>query len=153
VTGQCYRSLHFQFPIGTRCEINLLAMDGERKQLVEKLVRTGHLNVPERLALGSGTINSTEVAEVVMRVLEDTGSFPENVKPWSQGDAVHEGAMLQKGSDGKIRLILQRHNPLSPMVLAEQKVTDFEAADAAVNAFIRAEWPVTIDGITIVWES
>jgi hypothetical protein len=94
-------------------------------QLIEKLVRTGHLNVPERLALGSATINSTEVAEVVMRVLEGTGSFPENVKPWAQGHVVHEGAILQKGSDGKIRLILQRHHPLSPTVLAEQKSNRF----------------------------
>jgi hypothetical protein len=131
----------------------LLAMDEQRVQLIEKLVRTGHLNVPERLALGSAKIYSTEVAEVVTRVLEETGSFPENVKPWAQGQVVHEGAMLQKSSDQKIRLILQRHHPLSPTVLAEQKVTDFEEADAAVKAFIRAEWPVTIDGIPIVWES
>ena len=128
-------------------------MGEQRVQLIEKLVRTGHLNVPERLALGSATIYAAEVAEVVTRVLEETGSFPENVKPWMQGHVVHEGAILQKGSDHKIRLILQRHHPLSPTVLAEQKVTDFEEADAAVKAFIRAEWPVTIDGIPIVWES
>ena len=128
-------------------------MDEQRAQLIEKLVRTGHLNVPERLALGSETINSTEVAEVVMRVLEDTGSFPENVKPWAQGHVVYEGAMLQKSSDQKIRLILQRHHPLSPTALAEQKVTDFAEAQAAVKAFIRAEWPANIDGIPIVWHS
>ena len=128
-------------------------MSGERKQLIEKLVRTGHLNVPERLALGSAKIYSTEVAEVVMRLLEDTGSFPENVKPWAQGRVVHEGAMLQKSSDQKIRLILQRHHPLSPTVLAEQKVTDFADAQAAVEAFIRAEWSANIDGIPIVWDS
>jgi hypothetical protein len=128
-------------------------MDEQRAQLIEKLVRTGHLNVPERLALGSVTIYLTEVAEVVMRVLEDTGSFPENVKPWMQGHVVHEGAMLQKGSDEKIRLILQRHHPLSPTILAEQKITDFVEVHAAVEAFIRAEWPANIDGIPIVWDS
>jgi len=128
-------------------------MSAERKQLIEKLVRTGHLNVPERLALGTAKIYSTEVAEVVMRVLEDTGSFPENAKPWAQGQVVHEGAMLQKSSDQKIRLILQRHHPLSPTALAEQKVTDFAEAQAAVKAFIRAEWPANIDGIPIVWHS
>ena len=89
-------------------------MGEQRAQLIEKLVRTGHLNVPERLALGSATIYAAEVAEVVTRVLEETGSFPENVKPWAHGQVVYEGAMLQKGSDGKIRLILQRHHPLSP---------------------------------------
>ena len=128
-------------------------MNEQREQLIEKLVRTGHLNVPERLALGTAKIYSTEVAKAVTRVLEETGSFPENVKPWMQGHVVHEGAMLQKDSDHKIRLILQRHHPLSPTVLAEQKVTDFREAQAAVEAFIRAEWPVTIDGIPIVWES
>jgi len=121
--------------------------------MIEKLVRTGHLNVPERLALGSATIYSTEVAKVVTRVLEDAGCFPENAKTWEQGHVVHEGAMLQKSSDQKIRLIQQRHHPLSPTVLAEQKITDFVEAQAAVKAFIRAEWPANIDGIPIVWDS
>ena len=128
-------------------------MGEQRMQLIEKLVRTGHVNVPERLALGSAKIYSTEVAEVVTRVLEETGSFPENVKPWAHGRVVHEGAMLQKSSDQKIRLIQQRHHPLSPTVLAEQKVIDFAEAQAAVEAFIRAEWSANIDGIPIVWDS
>jgi hypothetical protein len=130
-----------------------MAMSGQREKLIEKLVKTGHLSVPERLALGSATIYSTEVAEVVTRVLEGAGSFPENVKPWAQGHVVHEGAMLQKSSDDRICLILQRHHPLAPTVLAEQKVTDFAEAHAAVEAFIRSEWPADIDGIPIVWDS
>jgi hypothetical protein len=57
----------------------------ERDELVEKLVKTGHLNVPERLALNPRSVSRSEVARVVMQVLKDTGGFPEARKPWAEG--------------------------------------------------------------------
>ena len=48
----------------------------EREQLIEKLVTTMHLSVPERLALSPNNVRYTEVAAVVARVLENSGYFP-----------------------------------------------------------------------------
>jgi hypothetical protein len=121
----------------------------EREQLIEKLVTTMHLNVPERAALSTDTVRYSEVAAVVEHVLEDTGYFPPNARPWQEGNVVHEGAILQKLSGGGFRLTLQRSDPIIPSVLAAKKESDFQDAGAAIKAFIRSEWPRGIDGIAI----
>jgi hypothetical protein len=128
-------------------------MGDQREQLIEKLVNTGHLSVPERLALGSTMVYSSEIAAIVTRVLNDTGSFPQNAKSWQQGHVVYEGGILHKSSGGKIRLVRQRSHPIAPAVLADQKATDFDDVQSAVKAFMRSEWPKDIDGVRIVWDS
>jgi hypothetical protein len=125
----------------------------QRNILIEKLVKTGHLNVPERLALRTEGVLSSEVAEVITRVLEITGFFPEAARPWTQGEMVHERALLQRSSESEVRLIQQRADPVNPTVLREQKITDFVDAKSAIEGFIKAEWPTNIDGIKIVWSS
>jgi hypothetical protein len=125
----------------------------QRNILIEKLVKTGHLNVPERLALRTESVLSSEVAEVITRVLEITGFFPEAARLWTQGEQVHERALLQRSSESEVRLIQQRADPVNPTVLREQKITDFVDAKSAIDGFIKAEWPTNIDGIKIVWSS
>jgi hypothetical protein len=122
----------------------------ERQQLIEKLVTTGHLNVPERSALSPCTVRYSEVAAVVERVLESTGYFPPNARPWEKGKIVHEPALLQKLYAGAYRLILQRGQAIAPHVLAETLDFDFQDSAAAIKAFIAAEWRSgDIDGILI----
>jgi hypothetical protein len=97
-------------------------MCGQREQLIEKLVNTGHLSVSERLALGSVPVHSSEIAAVVTRVLNATGSFPQNAKPWQPGHVVHEGAILQKLADGKDTANSTRESShRAPAVLAARK--------------------------------
>jgi hypothetical protein len=55
--------------------------DVTREALIEKLVVTLHLNVPERQMLGSHDLSVAEVAAVVKRLLERDGVFPPNAKP------------------------------------------------------------------------
>src|ERR1700688_267920 len=121
----------------------------ERDQLIEKLVTTIHLSVPERLALSSNNVRYTEVAAVVARVLENSEYFPPGARPWQEGNVVHEGAILQKLPRGRFRLTLQRGHPIAPTILAAKKESDFRSARAAIRAFIRSEWPKGIDGIAI----
>jgi hypothetical protein len=42
----------------------------QREQLIEKLVTTMHLSVPERAALSTKSVRYSEVAAVMARVLE-----------------------------------------------------------------------------------
>jgi hypothetical protein len=121
----------------------------EREKLIEKLVTTMHLSVPERLALSTDSVRYFEVAAVVQRVLEDTGYFPPNARSCQEGNVVHEGAILQKLSGGRFRLTLQRSHPIAPTVLAAKRESDFPSAKAAIKAFISSEWPKGIDGIAI----
>ena len=89
----------------------------EREQLIEKLVTTMHLSMPERLTL-SPNVRYAEVAAAVARVLENSGYFPPGARPWQEGNLVHEGAILQRLSNRRFRLILQRGHPTNPAVLA-----------------------------------
>jgi hypothetical protein len=121
----------------------------EREQLIEKLVTTMHLSVPERAALSTDSVRYSEVATAVARVLEDARYFPPNARPWQEGNIVHEGAILQKLPGGGFRFTLQRSQPGAPTVLAEKREADFQNARTAIKAFISSEWPKAIDGIAI----
>lgn len=129
-------------------------MDAKEKRnlLVERLVVSGHLNVPERLDLGSQTIQWSEAVAVVSRILNDTGFFPKDARPWKEGAPVHEGAILRKLPTGRAEVIQQRSDPRNPMQLAEQKVTEFTDVNAAIQFFVLKQWPTGIDGIKIIWK-
>jgi hypothetical protein len=124
-------------------------MGFERDLLIEKLVTTAHLNVPERLALGSDPVNASEVAAVIIAVLNKTGTFPETAKPWSEGHIVDERIILQRLPEGKVRMIQQRGHAVDPARLAEQKVTDFDDIVSAVESLMKIEWSIGIDGIPV----
>ena len=121
----------------------------EKEKLVEKLVTEMHLSVPERTALSSKGVRYSEVAAVIVRVLNETGFFPPNARPCQEGKVVHEGAILQKLPNGRFRLILQRSHPTAPTVLAAKKERYFAFARNAIRSFVRSEWPNGIDGIRI----
>ena len=124
-------------------------MESERNLLIEKLVTTGHLSVPERLALGSDPLKESEVAAVVSLVLKKTGAFPEGAKPWSPGHVVDERTILQSLPGGKLRLIQQRASAIDPRSLAQQKLTDFSDVESAIRSLVEVEWAKGIDGIPI----
>jgi len=79
--------------------------------LIEKLVLTLHLSVPERQMLGSGPVRFAEVAAVITQSLDETGRFPPNVKTWEVGQIVFEGHFLEIQPNKKVRLWLQRALP------------------------------------------
>jgi hypothetical protein len=120
-----------------------------REALLEKLVVSLHLNVPERRMLGSGAVSSEEVAAVVKRLLETNGVFPPNAKRWQPGEIVLEGFFLAKCRDGKVLLAWQRSNPLNPKELADHGSVEYDNADDAVSGFIQREWSKGIDGISL----
>jgi len=121
-------------------------MDG-RNQLIEKLVTTLHLSIPERNKLGAGKVRLAEISAVVSRVLDKAGYFPPNARPWRKGLAVHDGVMIERLPTGKFRLIFQRSDPIAPTVLVEQKESCLEDITSVVGAYVSAEWPRGIDGI------
>ena len=120
-----------------------------REALIEKLVVTLHLNVPERQMLGSDDVSVTEVAAVVKRLLERDNVFPPNAKPWQAGEPVFEGFFLRKRADGKVQMTGQRSRPIRPDELAQQVTYECDDLDQAVRRFIRREWSDGIDGISI----
>jgi hypothetical protein len=125
----------------------------QRKNLLEKLVVSLHLNVPERQSLGGESVSAKEVAAIVKQLLETNGVFPLNAKPWQPGGAVFEGFFLVKQSSGGIRLAWQRPHPINPYVLADQGSSHFDDVDEAISTFMRKEWSNGIDGIGLSFSS
>jgi hypothetical protein len=120
-----------------------------REKLIEKLVCEMHLSVPERAALSPKIVRYSEVTSVIRRSLDERGFFPPNARPWQEGQLVYEGAMLQRLSNRKFRVTIQRSHPVAPNVLAAKKERDYVLAGTAIRAFVRVEWPNDIDGIRI----
>src|ERR1700730_17527736 len=125
----------------------------QREDLLEKLVISLHLNVPERQILGVESVSVEEIAAIVKRLLETNGVFPPNAKPWQPGETVFEGFFLVKQPRGKVRLAWQRHHPINPYVLADQGSSDFDNVDEAISTFMRKEWSNGIDGIGLAFSS
>ena len=120
-----------------------------REALLEKLVVSLHLNMPERQMLGSDAVSVEEVAAVVKRLLDKNGVFPPNAKPWQLGEIVFEGFFLAKRPDWKVRLAWQRSNPIKPNELEDHGSLEYDNADDAVSRFIQSEWSKGIDGINL----
>jgi hypothetical protein len=100
-----------------------------REALIEKLVVSLHLNVPERIMLASHPVSVEEVAAAVKRLLEKDDVFPPNAKPWQPGEIVFEGFFLVKRPNGDVRLAWQRSNPIKPYELADQGGAEYDNAD------------------------
>jgi len=120
-----------------------------REALIEKLVVSLHLSVPERQLLGSDCLSVEEVAAVVKRVLNRNGVFPPHARLWKPGEVVFEGFFLVKRPAGRVEIAWQRSNPIKPTELAEQRSTECEDIDQAVSMFIDSEWSKGIDGVRL----
>jgi hypothetical protein len=120
-----------------------------RAQLVRKLLRTLHLNVPERRQLDPPTIDFAELVAVIQEVVERDGRF-------ASGDL-----SLEKIADGRYRLRRLVPDPSAGDMWADDAIApitdDYASADPAAELLIRRllgpTWgsPVgTLDGIRIL---
>lgn len=123
-------------------------MTTDREALIEKLIVSLHLNVPERQLLGSDRLLVEEVAAVVKRVFERNGVFP-HARLWKAGEPVFEGFFLLKRPERKVEMVWQRSNPINPTELAERRSTEYEDLDRAISSFIESEWSEGIDGVRV----
>ena len=125
-------------------------MTSGREALLEKLLVSLHLSVPERQTLGTTPIDAEEIAVVVKRLLERNGVFPSHATSWKPGETVFEGFFLVKHQDGTVTMNWQRSNPVRPTELADRGSAKFDDVDAAITAFIQREWSNGIDGIPLL---
>jgi len=119
-----------------------------RESLLEKLVASQQLGMPERQRWGPSPVKIEEILAIVKRLLDRDGVFPVRAKKWNPGEPVFEGHFLVKIPNGEVELNWQRSLPIAPNELAEQFSSVYDSADRAVLAFIQNEWPRGIDGIT-----
>jgi hypothetical protein len=124
-------------------------MAANREALLEKLVVSQHLNVPERQTLCSDTVSVAEVAAVVKRLFQRNGVFPPAARSWKSGEIVFEGFFLVKRPNGKVEMAWQRSNPIRPNELADHGSSEYDNLDEAVSNFIENAWSEGIDGVAL----
>ena len=120
-----------------------------RAQLIRKLLRTLHLNVPERRQLVPPTIDFAELMAAVQEVVEREGRF-------SSGELG-----LERMARGQYRIHRLAPEPSAGDMWADSDMVpvtdDYSSTDSAAGAFIRhllgPTWgspTATIDGIQIL---
>jgi hypothetical protein len=114
----------------------------DREELIDRLITTGHLNVPDRKSLAH--LGRNEVFAAVRVRLERDGFFPPNagIEGW-----VYEGPFIRRSENRRYVGINQRSRACDPRVVAETAQRSFDDIEAAVNWYIDAEWGSSIDGI------
>jgi hypothetical protein len=115
-----------------------------REELIDRLITSGHLNVPDRKSLGH--ISRNEVFVAIRARLERDGRFPPNAKDGERG--LYEGPQIQRSQEGQYLGIDKRASVFHPGVVAQSVKRCFEDIDSVVNWYIDVEWGSGIDGIT-----
>jgi len=110
-----------------------------RQALIEKLIVSLQLNVPEREPLGSYGLSAEEIAAAVKRVFLRNSVFPPHARSWKPGETVFEGFFLLKRPQGKDRDAWQRSHPIKPTELVESGSTVYDDLDEAVSGVIQRE--------------
>jgi len=121
----------------------------ERAVLIAKLVDTGHLNVPERKALGPSAITFPEIRSAMELILHQHGWFPSNSGIHNSSAPVFEGHFIERVSDVRFLLHYQRSQAIAPYQLAESTSEEFSDLDTAARTYLDREYQNAIDGIPL----
>lgn len=111
------------------------------RELLEKLLLTGHLNVPERKQLKNGKANVQIMVDIIAGILTLNGRFPKQTKL----EDVLSGGLIIKTSDSffhvcrKAEVSIHRYE-----VVSEEIHPD---AMSAASAYLRLCYDGNIDGV------
>jgi hypothetical protein len=123
-----------------------MAMAQDEKELIHKLVLTGHLNVPERRQLPDRKAKLS----LIVTVLEEALQSKEWFTAWWLPDDSMIGCQITYRGDGPTRLCWH----YSGIEGERDAVRDFESYRQAAEAIIqeaRPFWSNNLDGILIDW--
>ncbi len=118
------------------------------KELLLKLVTTGHLNVPERKELPQGQVRASIAKELIYEMLH-IGWFPGN-KQKPVGNAGGEYLQLETAPGGKI--ILHRNTEAS-LYKFSHETKEFASTESGIEAFLKGSEERDLDGLKINWKS
>jgi len=123
----------------------------QRSELIDKLVSTWHLNVPERSQLDPPSVSLSEIACAIKKALSDCRFFPSNARPLSDGQAVvesiFEGYFIEQQDSGYI--VHAQDHGRHPLLFRGRSSKRFSSFEKAVEYYIANEYEGDIDGIPI----
>jgi hypothetical protein len=124
-------------------------IEEQERELLLKLFGTGHLNVPERLALPSGRVRLSIAKMLIQESLHTNGWFPGS-QQFAIGDPGGEYLQLELDESGTI--ILHRNTECSLLRYAHQTET-FRSMASALDAYLKEREARDLDGLKIDWDS
>ena len=122
-----------------------------RVELIDKLVSTWHLNVPERSELRPPRVSLSEITFAIKKALSDSRFFPAVARPVSYGEtveeAIFEGYFLER--QGASFLVHGQSCGPHPLAFRGRSTKRFSSFEKAVKYYVANEYEGDIDGIPI----
>jgi hypothetical protein len=119
--------------------------DVDERALIEKLVATWHLSVPERRWLPEGKARASLLLDAIEAALRRDGWYPAGLRP---GDD-YAGGLIERTSRGGCRIHWKTQ--VSLVLYESGSISEFEDPRQAALELLRSEFPEQIDGISIDW--
>lgn len=115
------------------------------EDLIQKLVETGHLNVPERQELGLNIVPGTAVIHAIENVVVTRGKYPTDLDVTDDFD----GVCLESKPGGKYLVTVKAEYSYNRFKTFEEKT--FTEIRAAAEFAARKLFKDNIDGIGVDW--
>ena len=118
------------------------------KELILKLFKSDHLNVPERASLPGGRVRASIALEAINEKLTSSGWFPGSHQ-FPIGDSGGQYFQLELKSNGKALL---HHNFEENYLKFEHKAFTFKNAKIAIEEYLKSKALEGLDGLEIDWQ-
>ena len=115
------------------------------EDLIQKLVETGHLNVPERQELSLKIVPGTAVIRAIANAVKPYGKYPGDVNATDN----FEGICLEKQPDGKYMVTVKAEYSMNRFGTLEERA--FADIKMASEFAAKRNFKNNIDGIEIDW--
>ncbi|NQU25827.1 MAG: hypothetical protein HQ567_31450 [Candidatus Nealsonbacteria bacterium] len=122
-------------------------------ELLTRLLKGEHVNMPERIALGAWPHSPLEFQDLVGHLAEILRSekwFPREWKVHEEGSTVNEGMVIERSPIGKYVVRARRAHPTVPTLLAEATQKTFSTPEEAARYFLR--WNLKLPGDLDGWK-
>lgn len=121
------------------------------------LLKHGHLDRQELLKRGldsSQPLKFNDIVNLLAKVLQAKKWFPRYWESEAQGEAIHEGIVVERKLPFLFICHIQHHSPLNPTLLAGRTSKIFFSARSAARFYLKFEFGLpkgTLDGWKIIF--
>ncbi len=118
------------------------------KELLLKLFKSGHLNVPERANLPNGKVRESAATELILNLLEKFGWFPGS-KQYPINDDGGQYIQIELRDGGKSFI---HHNFEYRYMRFKHKIIEYQTINEAVRSYLEDCEREGLDGIKMDWD-
>jgi hypothetical protein len=123
------------------------------EEMLTRLLRGEHINMPERIARGMWPhppLSFSEVLDHLIRLLNQHNWFPREWKPHRGGESVREGGTVERQGLDRYVYRAARAHPIQPHLLAESTERVFSNAEDVARFYL--EWDLRLPGDLDGWK-